>query len=202
MKDDNFENVEKVVQKDREIAELRRTILEKETLIKELGTKSIHPSINKPVSLILPKQYQKIKFKLAGNESISLEGKVMRKQKKNSVNRNIVGILFHDGSEKDFDFAVDIIDWSYINESSEDLEDTCCLHSFSEEKDLFHEIFATKVLTKAQVKGRADAEDSWPRRFRSLLVLRLLSQWRIMASMPLKLDGSLQSMMMNQRDID
>ena len=46
----------------------------------------------------LPTQFQRIKFKMDGKQGEFLKGKDVRKHKKNSINRNIIGIQFDEGS--------------------------------------------------------------------------------------------------------
>ena len=105
---------------------------------------------------ILPKQFQKIKFKVVGNKN-SLQGKVVKKHKRKSTHRNIVVVKLAEGIEKEFDFSENVVEWSDDSESLDEIEEPCCLHSFSENKDIFHSNYLT-VLTKSQLKGRPDVK--------------------------------------------
>ena len=89
-----------------------------------------------------------------GKRGEFLEGKVVRKHKKNSINRNIIGIQFDDGSNIDVDFPKDVTAWFDAKDIIEH-DDHCCLHSFSTEKDILHDCFAT-ILTREQVKKRPE----------------------------------------------
>ena len=60
-------------------------------------------------------------------------------------------------SEKHYDFSKDVVEWKDINVLEDDSQDACCPHSFSPDRDILHENYAT-ILTKAQVKGRIDSE--------------------------------------------
>ena len=151
-----------VVQKNSEIDKLKKDNKEKEELIIELENKcsaQSHPA--KPVQqesigITLPKLWQQIKFKHVGEPNDEmLRGKVVRKQKVNSIHKNKVGIKFDNGLEEDYDFSTDIVEWFDVNKTDESLENSCCLHSFSNEKNILHENFLT-VLTRAQVKGRPE----------------------------------------------
>ena len=104
----------------------------------------------------LPKLFQKIKFRVAGNENI-LYGKVLRKSKPNSVNKNVVVIKLKEGMERAYDFSENVVDWSDENEGFDETDDPCCLHSFSENKDIIHSNYLT-ILTKAQLNGRTDVK--------------------------------------------
>ena len=146
--------------------------LEQEQLVKDLENKlkeldslekeepqTISPNVpqgRKPITT-LPKLYQKIKFQLVGNKNESLEGKVLWKHKNGSMYKNTVIIKFDDGFEKEFNFPKEVLEWNDINEPSEEESDPCCLLSFSIEKDIFHETYAT-ILTRSQVKGKPKAE--------------------------------------------
>ena len=66
----------------------------------------------------LPNIYQRIRFLPDGNQDFC-EGKVIRKHRKNSVNKNIIGILFDDGSTDDYDFSKDVV-WKDAKKFSED----------------------------------------------------------------------------------
>ena len=91
----------------------------------------------------LPKMYKIISFKLDGKADF-LQGKVVKKHKPNSMNRNIVVLQFDDGSVKEFDFDKNVNEWYYTQDVTE---------------DVLYENFPT-VLTRAQVKGRPEAEEA------------------------------------------
>ena len=162
LQDDDFENVEIVTKKDKEIDALKKANQEQIKQITELKDKvfsysnqNISPP--KPALKILPKLYQRIRFQMAGENNEKLvEGKVIKKNKPSSVRKNVVGIKLDDGLEKHYDFSIDIDNWSDINEPEAAIE-PCCLYSFTEEKNIQHETFAT-VLTKAEIKGRPDVD--------------------------------------------
>ena len=163
--DDDFENVETVVEKDKEIQQLKKDNLDQKTQIIELENKATEleskataeskKNLQNNHTLVLPKLHQKIKFQLAGREGF-LFGKVKWKNKLASVKRNIVTIKLEDGAEHAYDFTKDIDEWEDIN-SVDEVNEPCCLQSLSSEKNIEHETFAT-VLTRAQVKGRLDAD--------------------------------------------
>jgi hypothetical protein len=102
----------------------------------------------------LPKLFQKIKFKVFGNEKC-FQGKVLRRSKPKSVNKNVVVIKLDDGSEQIVNFFKDISEWSDVNDETVKTEELCCLHNFSENKDILHSNYLT-ILTKSQWKGRPD----------------------------------------------
>jgi transposase InsO family protein len=166
LQDDEFENVELISLKDREIEMLKKLEIEKdekiqnlEIKLKELSAKNQTQTIKKSLpkhEKSFPTRYQRIKFQLAGKDEI-LEGKVVRKHKDSSVHKNIVGIKLIDGTDMDIDFSTDVEVWNDAREASEDLVDTCCLYSHSKEKDIMHDTFAT-ILTKAQVRGRPEID--------------------------------------------
>ena len=148
--DDKFTEIESLVKKDNEIQELKRINSEKVKRIELLER------LSNPSTLDIPKLYQKIAFLLDGSKY--LFGKVVHKRKKGSASKNIVRIRMDDGSIRDIDFTKDVLEWSDAKEVPEDSQDPCCLLSFSENKDILHKSFLTRVLTKAQVKDRPEAE--------------------------------------------
>ena len=91
--DDSFENIEIIVQKDKEIDELKAQNKEKEKRIKELEKNSAEEKKAGGTNVQLSKQYQKIIFQLAGDKSTELRGKVLKKHKKGSPSKTIIGIL-------------------------------------------------------------------------------------------------------------
>ena len=101
--DEDFSDVEIVAQKEKQIEELQRQAKEKETKIKELENLPLK-RCNVQTSCILPKKFQKILFKTAGMEQ-PLCAKVMTKHKSKSIHRNVLGLRFDDGMEKEFDFS-------------------------------------------------------------------------------------------------
>ena len=138
--DDNFENVEMVVQKEKEIEKLLKIIQDKNDHIQKLETKSLPPQTN----VVLPKQFQKVKVKLLGKDEI-LVGKVVRKHKKKSTSRNIIGMQLNDGTDRDIDFSHDIEYWKDMDHLDEGMEEI--------------ETFAT-VLSKAEASKRPDFKKS------------------------------------------
>ena len=153
LNDDEFTEFKSLVKKYKEIQELKRINSEKVKRIELLER------LSNPSTLDIPKLYQKIAFLLDGNDdSKYLFGKVVHKRKKGSASKNIVRIRMDDGSIRDIDFTKDVLEWSDAKEVPEDSQDPCCLLSFSENKDILHESFLTRVLTKAQVKDWPDAE--------------------------------------------
>ena len=157
--DDTFEDVEIVAKKEKEIDELRKQNLEQENRIEMLENKvadSEKKKANPPSSCRLPKQWQHIRFQVDGNED-PMVGKVMKKHKNKSTHRNIIGIRFDDGTEREFDFSKPGVYWQDVKDDAEYQTEVCCLHSVAEESDLAHETFAT-VLTKSEIKGRKDAK--------------------------------------------
>ena len=71
--------------------------------------------------------------------------------------KSIVVVKLDNDSEKHYDFSKDVVEWKDINVLEDDSQDACCPHSFSPDRDILHENYAT-ILTKAQVKGRIDSE--------------------------------------------
>lgn len=162
LQDDTFENVEIVVQKEKEIDQLKRSNLEQEIHIKQLERKVSDESnplksrSSSHVTPYIPKQWQRIRFKEAGKTEF-LQGKVVRKQKKSSVHKNILGIQLDDGMVKDYDFSKDIDDWCDAKDISDEMDEICCLYCLSDQKDILHENFVT-ILTRAQMEERPDAK--------------------------------------------
>ena len=68
----------------------------------------------------LPKMYQVISFKLDGKRDF-LQGKVVKKHKPNSLNRNIVVLQFDDDSIEEFYFHKDVVEWYYTQDATEDI---------------------------------------------------------------------------------
>ena len=158
--DDKFENVEIIVKKDREIEQLKKSMAEQGNVIKEMETNIAADNKNNKQTQItkLPNIYQTIVFKESKTGNI-LRGKVVNKQKKASINKNILGIKLEDDILKDFDFMTDIDEWMYAKDSCENTVEPCCLYSIASEEIITHDCFAT-VLTKNQIKNRPGAENA------------------------------------------
>ena len=160
--DDDFENVDIVVEKDKEIEQLKKQNAENVKHISELVKKAVdnaklqQKATHKKPPIALPKLHHKIKFRLAGKDDFHF-GKVMNKNKVKSVHKNKVGIKLEDGSDKEYDFTTEVDEWEDISLVDKDSVEPCCPQSFLAEKDIQHKVYAT-VLTRAQVKGRLDAE--------------------------------------------
>ena len=140
--DDSFENLEIVVQKEKEIDSLKKINEEKDSIIKELQNKAKSVEIKESEhkeSKNLPNLYQSIRFQLSGNKQI-LAGKVIRKPKKRSIHKNILGIILDDGFDADYDFSKEVACWKDKNEQYDE-----------------NEVFAT-VLTKAKAMEHPEAE--------------------------------------------
>ena len=177
LEDDEFRNVEIVALKDKEIEELKKSKEITRNEMKELegklstleeqfsfqqATISSTTLQTKVKEILLPNLYQKITFQEVGEVEKTLKGKVIQKQKKSSKFKNTIGIKLENGKEKDFDFSKDIKEWKYEKDCEDKnyfTTDPCCLHTFMEEKDFAHEVFAT-VLTKVEVKGRPDLDQA------------------------------------------
>ena len=147
LEDDNFENVDIIVKKDKEIEQLQRKLKEMETEMKKKD--SFQTKVQKQTNqkdLLLPNMFKMISFQVDGKEEV-FTGKVLRKQKPNSIHKNIVGVQLENGQEIDFDFSNEVQNWKYIKEKPADTEN----------ENILNENFVT-VLTKAQVKGRKDVE--------------------------------------------
>ena len=90
--DDDFENVDIVVEKDKEIEQLKKQNAENEKHISELVKKAVdnaklqQKATHKKPPIALPKLHHKIKFRLAGKNDF-LFGKVMNKNKIKSVHK-------------------------------------------------------------------------------------------------------------------
>ena len=159
--DDNFENIEIVVEKEREIDLLKKENIAQKKQIIELecaasGKSNSNKATHINPTMALPKLYQKIKFRKAGKE-VFIFGKVVYKHKMASIHKNKVVIKLDDGSEQEYDFSKEIDEWEDVNAVYEDFIDPCCLHSFSVDPNIQHDTYAT-VLTRAQVNVRPDAE--------------------------------------------
>ena len=141
--DDSFENLETVVQKQREIESLKKSIEEKETIIRNLEQQASTVENQKHIdeNVDLHNIWKKIKFKMFGEDQIFV-GKVVRKQKKKSLYKNILGIKLENGTTADYDFSKSVEYWKY-KEEEEDLDVV--------------EAFAT-VLTRAEVREMPDAD--------------------------------------------
>ena len=139
--DDKFDNLEIIAQKESEIEELKKANAEQQKILEKIANEKNKPKDPKNVQK-LPKNYQMIRFKMDGKEDF-LDGKVVKRHKPNSAHKNIVVVQFGDGSIEEYDFAKDIIEWDYAVEVQE---------------EICHEAFPT-VLTRAQVKGRPEADE-------------------------------------------
>ena len=163
--DDDFQEVEIVAQKEKELEDLRKQNLEQQRKIEAFENKEkvMEGESKKPkgvnnVPVHLPNQWQHILFKQDGKSERRLF-KVMTKHKQKSTYRNIIGLRFEDGTEEAFDFSKAGIEWQDSKEAIENMNDACCLHSFAEDKNIIHDTFVT-VLTRSQVKGRKDADEA------------------------------------------
>ena len=168
MKDDQFDNVDIVSQKDMEIEHLKRTNTDQLVRIKELEMKvesskgmetpdePTHSKENsssrmdsnhanrkeKDNTVKLPKMFKRIKFKLVGKDSW-LYGKVLNKHKNKSLYKNIVVIQFDEGfQEEEIDFSKDVVHWTEINQDDDEISEPCC------------SVLHAKVLTRAQAKAK------------------------------------------------
>ena len=147
LEDDEFKNMDIVAKKDIEIEELKKVNKEQEKHIVDLSSKlTPKPTDEKKGVLVLPKIYQKIMFKMAGNSEI-LSGKVLNKHKPKSIHRDIVTVRLDDGSVNEFDFK-HVSEWKDATEVEDD-----------EQHEYNSEIFAT-ILTKAQATKRPEFEES------------------------------------------
>ena len=142
--DDEFTNVELLAQKDKEIENLKKKIQEKEKMVADISNKMKLDNIKDLKVPKLPKNYQKICFKVAGNPTL-LRGKVINKHKPNSTYKDIVVVRMEDGTKQEFDFVKDVTEWSYDPDAIEEV--------------LINESFVT-TLTRAQVAGRPDVLDA------------------------------------------
>lgn len=142
LEDDSFENVDIIVKKDKEIEQLKNKMKELETEIKKKHSSQTKiQKQTKPIDVLLPNMFKMISFQVDGNDEV-ITGKVLRKQKPNSIHKNIIGVQLENGQEIDFDFSNEVQNWRYIKEKP---------------SDTVNENYVTK-LTKAQVKGRKDVE--------------------------------------------
>ena len=73
--------------------------------------------------------------------------------------KKLLTIELSNGTTEDFNFSNDVTEWSDLDDAGHETEDYCCLLSSKENKDILHENFAA-ILTKAQVRGRADLKDA------------------------------------------
>ena len=91
--DDKFENVEILVEKEKEIEQLQKSVEDQAKVIKSLENKisENQKSINQPKSINLPNRYQSVRFKQSKTGKI-IHGKVVHKHKKTSMNKNILTI--------------------------------------------------------------------------------------------------------------
>ena len=60
-----------------------------------------------------------------------------------------------DGTEKEFDFAKESIEWQDLKELEESEKQFCCLFSAEENPQIIYEVYST-VLTKGQIKDRKE----------------------------------------------
>ena len=156
--DDKFENMDVVIQKDKEIDILKNSLNDKETVIKNLENKlsETRTSTDSIKKVNLPNKLQTIVFMESKTENM-LRGKVINKHKKTSIHRNVVTIQFDDGTIKDFDFSKDVTEWKDHRDISEDTAEPCCLYSISPQEEQTSECFPV-VLTKSQYKNRSGVE--------------------------------------------
>ena len=117
--------------------------------------KSFKTSEPRDDSIVLPLLYHRIRFKMVGKDDV-LCGKVLWKHKSSSAHKNIVCIKLDNGQETQIDFSNHVEEWKDVNQVEEEMNDPCCFYSFSNNKDIQHDIYAT-VLTKKQIKERPEA---------------------------------------------
>ena len=95
---------------------MRKAIEENENIMKEMEIeisekrKSIKPTDQNNKQLNLPNRYQTIDF-IESSTGYVLRGKILTKHKKNSIQKNVLGIKLEDGTEKDYDFLNDVDSW-------------------------------------------------------------------------------------------
>ena len=174
MQDDAFENVEIVAQKDIEIDRLKKANSEQSARIKKLEQESessrrvessssvdrLSPGkkrtekiseekANKSMkSLILPKQFKRIKFRLVGTDTWQF-GKVVNKHKNKSIYKNLIGVRLDGGFDKEYDFSKEVEEWMELyGEEDTDALEPCC------------SILHTKIIPKAQARKRPEFEDA------------------------------------------
>ena len=168
MQNDEFDNVEIVAQKDMEINRLKQTNSENLARIKVLERESESAKrmersasgkerIEKPSeknnvkSLVLPKQFSRIKFRLYGIDGIDTwqYGKVVNKHKNKSIYRNLIGVKLDGGFDKEYDCSKDVEEWMEVNgEEVVDILEPCC------------SVLHTRVIPKAQARKRPEFEEA------------------------------------------
>ena len=96
--DDSFENVDILVDRNKEIEQLKKENLKQKKQIIELEKKSVQPKSRKASHHVaLPKLYKNIRFQLDGIEDFKF-GKVIHRNKAGSIHKNKVRIELEDGS--------------------------------------------------------------------------------------------------------
>ena len=116
---------------------------------KETPEKYPEENINKSMkSLMLPKQFKRIKFRLVGNDTWNY-GKVVNKHKNKSIYRNLVGIKLDGELENEYDFSKEVEEWIELN-GDEDVNtlEPCC------------SILHTKIIPKAQARKMPEFEEA------------------------------------------
>ena len=120
LEDDEFSNVELVAQKEKEIEKLNQKIQEQEKLVADISNEMKLDNKKDSKSPILPKNYQKIRFKVAGYPTL-LKGKVINKHNSNSTYKDIVVVRMEDGTKQEFDFVTDVTEWFYDQYATEEV---------------------------------------------------------------------------------
>ena len=91
---------------------------EPEITTKETSNKKPKGKKETAVQVGLPNIWEKIIFKVDGNDEY-FRGKVLKKHKPNSKNRNLVIVLLDDESVQQFDFGREVTEWMDIKKSPE-----------------------------------------------------------------------------------
>ena len=154
LEDDQFAEVEVISKKDNEIQDLKEKNVEKDKVIERLEKEAN----SKVAPVRFPNLYQHIVFRKAGSSESDSRGKVVHRYKKQSksASRNIVTIQTEDGNLEYIDFANDVVQWKDAKEVPKEVKEPCCLLTFSDTPDTFHETFHAKVITSTEAKKRPE----------------------------------------------
>ena len=129
--DDQFDNVDVIAKKDKEIEELKKSMMGQADAIKSLEVKiSENNEASKQTEIKnLQNLYQKIEFTDNKTGNI-IRGKVLRKHQPKSIHKNTLGMKLDNGTEKNFDFVKDVEEWIDVRDLSDNNEDPepCCLY--------------------------------------------------------------------------
>jgi hypothetical protein len=99
----------------------------------EIKIKECEKPVSKSPNASLPSLWQMIRLQEAGKQKF-IQGKVVKKNKPKSIQKNVIKIRLEDGTEKQYDVVKDIIEWKDAHEIVEDQPEVCCLHLYKKKR--------------------------------------------------------------------